>query len=65
MKPLKHLPKKLAVLPVVLLLSTIMASGSGPEDEITMLVRQRTDIMNEYFCGHILYKEAAKKIEAV
>ena len=65
MKPLKHLPKKLAVLPVILLLSTVMASGSGPEDEISMLVRQRTDIMNEYFSGHILYKEAAKRIEII
>ena len=65
MKPMKHLPKKLAVLPVVLLISTIMASGSGPENEISMLVRQRTDVMNQYFCGHILYKEAAERIKNI
>ena len=65
MKPMKHLQKKLAVLPVVLLLSTIMASGAGPEAEISTLVRQRTDVMNEFFCGHIQYKEAAERIEIV
>ena len=63
MKPMRHLPKKLAVLPVVLLFSTIMASGTGPEGEISALVRQRTDAMNEYFFGQILYKEAAERIE--
>lgn len=63
MKPMRHLQKKLAVLPVVLLFSTIMASGTGPEGEISALVRQRTDAMNEYFCGQILYKEAAERIE--
>ncbi len=65
MKPIKHLIKKPAILLIVLLLSTVMASGSGPESEITMLVTQRTDIMNEYFGGHILYKEAAERIDKI
>lgn len=59
---MKHLPKKIAVLMIVFILSTIMASGSGPESAISMLVSQRTDIMNEYFSGNILYKEAAERI---
>ena len=39
MKPMKHLPKKLALLPVALMLSAVMASGAGPEAEISTLVR--------------------------
>lgn len=62
---MKHLPKKIAVLLTVVILSTIMASGSGPESAISMLVCQRTDIMNQYFGGHILYKEAAERIDKV
>ena len=65
MKPIKHLIKKTAILLIVLLLSTVLASGSGPESEISMLVIRRTDIMNEYFGGHILYKEAAERIEKI
>ena len=65
MKPIKHLIKKPAIFLIVLLLSTVMASGSGPESEISMLVTQRTDVMNEYFGGHILYKEAAERIEKI
>ena len=65
MKPIKHLIKKTAILLIVLLLSTVLASGSGPESEISILVIRRTDIMNEYFGGHILYKEAAERIEKI
>ncbi len=42
-----------------------MASSSGPESEISMLVARRTDVMNEYFGGHILYNEAAERIEQI
>ena len=65
MKPIKHLIKKPAIFLIVLLLSTVMASGSGPESEISMLVTQRTDVMNEYFGGHILYREAAERREKI
>ena len=56
---------KIAVIPVVLMISTVMVSGSGPEADISMLICQRTDIMNEYFSGQILYKEAADRIEKI
>lgn len=66
---MKHLPKKLAkklaLLLTVFMLSTVMASGSDAESVISMLVRQRTDIMNEYFGGHILYKEASDRLAKV
>ena len=62
---MSHLLKKISAAVSVLVLSVVMVSGSGPEAEISMLVRQRTDIMNEYFGGHILYKEAAARIEKV
>ena len=62
MKPKKHLLKKITVIPVILLICMLIASGSGPESIISALVSQRTDIMNEYFCGQIIYKDAADRI---
>lgn len=65
MKPKKHLLKKITVIPVILLICMLIASGSGPESIISALVSQRTDIMNEYFCGQIIYKDAADRIKNV
>lgn len=62
---MKHLSRKLAAIAAAVLLSTVMASGSGPESAVSMLVRQRTDIMNGYFGGHINYKEASARIKDI
>lgn len=64
---MKPLWKKIATILAVFILCTVLASGGEkePEDIIKHLIRERTEIMNEYFCGHINYDEASDRIREI
>lgn len=62
---MKHLYRKLAVAALIIIVALIMTSGSGAESAVVSLVEQRTDILNNYYCGITTFKEASKAIETV